>query len=475
MRGPSSSHTAGSYHLGAIALSLLGEKPRRAAFRFDPDGSHARCYHEQGSDLAFVAALLGWRITDPNFREALSLAPTLGLDAGFAIVALAGADHPNSVRIELVGVSGRTISLLGKPIGGGAVEVTELEGWPVSLGGETHTVLVETGTDSVGEASHLLAGDGCLLSPTAMVVQGQDALVWARRSSALPPSLLVPLAAVASVSRIWQAEPLMFVKKGSVPFSSGKAILEAAESQGASLGELGIAYEAALLGLSPEAIQAEMGRRLEVMLSSVREWLSPDLPRMQLLSPTAATVMERDASGSLAVGGLHTRAAARAMAAMNVNCRMGVVCAAPTAGSAGVIPAVMATLCEELGADREKAVRCLYAAGLVGMVVAERATFAAEVAGCQVEIGAAGAMAAAAVVDAAGGHAGLALNAAAVCSRIQWARSVTSSRALSRFPATQEMPSPLPRPLWSPTSFWAATVTLSPWMRPSTPSMPWGA
>lgn len=106
--------------------------------------------------------------------------------------------------------------------------------------------------------------------------------------------------------------------------------------------------------------------------------------------------------------------AARALAAMHVNSGMGVVCAAPTGGSAGVLPAVLVTLVEEKGLDADRAALALLAAGAVGVVVANRATFAAEVAGCQVEIGAAGAMAAAAVVDAAGGTAAQAADAAAI-------------------------------------------------------------
>jgi L-serine dehydratase len=135
---------------------------------------------------------------------------------------------------------------------------------------------------------------------------------------------------------------------------------------------------------------------------------------MQLLSPSAGRIYDAEAKGRLAVGGLHTRAAARALAVMHVNSGMGVVCAAPTGGSAGALPAVVVTLVEEKGLGREGAALALLAAGAVGVVVASRATFAAEVAGCQVEIGAAGAMAAAAVVEAAGGSADQAADAAAI-------------------------------------------------------------
>ncbi|HAK97414.1 MAG TPA: hypothetical protein DCM87_21110, partial [Planctomycetes bacterium] len=79
MRGPSSSHTAGSYRLAALARSLLDDAPAEAEFTFDPGGSYARCYESQASDLAFAAGSMGWSITDDRFPRALALAPAAGL------------------------------------------------------------------------------------------------------------------------------------------------------------------------------------------------------------------------------------------------------------------------------------------------------------------------------------------------------------------------------------------------------------
>ena len=106
--------------------------------------------------------------------------------------------------------------------------------------------------------------------------------------------------------------------------------------------------------------------------------------------------------------------AARALAVMHVNSAMGVVCAAPTGGSAGTIPGAVITLAEEKHLTREQIAMSLFAAGAVGLITAYRATFAAEVAGCQVEIGAAGAMAAAGIVEAMGGTAQQSCDAAAI-------------------------------------------------------------
>jgi L-serine dehydratase len=175
-----------------------------------------------------------------------------------------------------------------------------------------------------------------------------------------------------------------------------------------------LAYESALLELPEGEVLGEAARRFDVMQAAVRQGLEEEPPPMQLLRPSAHRVYRADAEGRVAIGGLHTRAAARAMAVMHVNGGMGVVCAAPTGGAAGVIPGVLVTLAEERGLSSEQTALALLAAASVGLVVAMRATFAAEVAGCQVEIGAAGAMAAAAVVEAAGGTAQQAADAAAI-------------------------------------------------------------
>ena len=191
-------------------------------------------------------------------------------------------------------------------------------------------------------------------------------------------------------------------------------MVQIAEQLGLSLGRLALAYEASLLGISQAEVMAEMLRRYDIMLQSVQRGLDPNFTGLQLLPTCAGAIFRAEAEGRLSVRSLHTRAAARAMAVMHVDGAMGVVCAAPTGGSAGVIPGTLVTLAEERSLTREQLGLALLAAGSVGMILAIRGTFAAEVAGCQVEIGASAAMAAAAVVDAVGGTARQACHAAAI-------------------------------------------------------------
>lgn len=418
MRGPSSSHTAAPFQIGTMARALLGGEPAAASFTFDPGGSFAQVYAEQGSDRGFAAGILGWSLTDERFPRALDLAAGEGLALTFQVAPLPEADHPNTVAINLRARDGRCLDLVANSIGGGAFVFTRVGGWPVHLTGDGYEVLVELAPTAEEAARALLAGP---VSRVERPGEKEKLLLHAHWMAPPAAGLRSRLAALPGVSAVWAASPVFFPLRGlenspdGMPlFSSGAGMLVYSEAQGCSLGEAALAYEATLLGLSPAEILAETLRRYGVMRAAVERGLGADLPPMQLLQPSAGSIMQAEREGRLAAGGLHTRAAARAMAVMHVNGGMGVVCAAPTAGSAGTLPGVVVTLAEELGLEDAEIARALLAASAVGLVVAARATFAAEVAGCQVEIGAAGAMAAAAVVEAAGGSPRQAADAAAI-------------------------------------------------------------
>jgi L-serine dehydratase len=413
MRGPSSSHTAAPYHIGRLARALFGEAPAAVTFTFDPGGSIAEVYREQGSDLGFAAGVLNWSLADERFSQALDLAAVEGIRVAFEVAPMAEADHPNSVAIHMVSAGGRELKMLAKSTGGGAFVFSRIAGWPVHITGNAHEILLEVDPEAEAGLREGLKQSG----GTAQVQRREHAgrvLLHAQRPVPLPGEALSQLQGSPGIRRLWTAPPAFFAQRGQPLFQSGSEMLALAESRGESLAQVALAYESALLGLPESEVMAEILRRFEVMQQAVQRGLSQDPGRMQLLQPTARAIYQAEAQGRLATGGLHTRAAARAMAVMHVSGGMGLVCAAPTAGSAGTIPAVVVTLVEDLDLSRQQAARALLAASAIGLIVGMRATFAAEVAGCQVEIGAAGAMAAAAVVEAAGGSARQAADAAAI-------------------------------------------------------------
>jgi len=411
MRGPSSSHTAGPYHIGRLVRSLLADDPKEAVFTFDPSGSFAEVYRQQGSDLGFVAGILGWEITDERFPRALEAAAVEGVHVRFEVGRLPGAEHPNVVQIVVTGRDNSRLEVVGQSVGGGSVILTNVQGWPMALTGDAYDVLVEMVAEVAPAVQPLVARWAGVLQELR---RGDVVFLHGRCLEPVSQTARHQVQSIPGVRGLWVAEPLRPVPHGRPLFGSAAEMNAWAEQSGCSLGQAVLAYEAALLRMPPESVMQEMVRRYRVMRAAVERGLKGEARGLRLLAPSAEMVFRAEADGRLAVGGLHARAAARALAVMHVNASGGVVCAAPTAGSAGVLPAIAVTLADELGVDERGVALALLAAGGIGLVVAWRATFAAEVAGCQVEIGAAGAMAAAAVAEAAGATAAQATHAAAI-------------------------------------------------------------
>ncbi len=411
MRGPSSSHTAGSWRIARLAAHLLGAPVRTARVAFDPDGSYGRVFRQQGVDLAMAAGFLGQSLTDDDFESGLDTARDRGMHLEFVLEPIPAADHPNTTHLTLTAADGRRLQLRGRSTGGGAFLIDRLDEWPVQLDGTAHEYLVDCALADEEQLSLPPADHPDLITPPTRLV-GRWRVLWHIRSRA-PLDCLDSRPTAAGI-RIHTAPPLVRIIRGRPRFADAAAMVRLATEQGLSLGQVALAGEAELLGLSEAEVMDEMIARYAVMRDAVQRGLAHEGIEMQLLPPSAGHIFTAADKGRLPTGGLHTRAAARAMAVMHVNGSRGVVCAAPTGGSAGVLPGVAVTLAEEWGLSDRQVALALLAAGAVGIVVATRATFAAEVCGCQVEIGAAGAMAAAAVVEAAGGSAGQAADAAAI-------------------------------------------------------------
>jgi len=414
MHGPSSSHTAAPFFIGTIARALLGEEPASVTFAFDPKGSFAQVYRRQGSDLGFAAGLMGLPITDETFPRALDLAAEKGIEIRFAVEPLPKADHPNTVEIRMTSRGGRKLSAAAQSIGGGAIQFTRVSQWPALLRGDAHEMLMEVTRTAEPEVLECLKKEVKWVGAPERQAQGGLVVLHVKLQSALDPETKSRLRALPGVSQLWTAPPVFFPLRGEPLFASAEEMLALAGSRSLSIGRIALAYESELLGLPEQEVMAEVVRRFEVMRTSVHHGLEGKLPPMQLLHPSAREIFRAEAESRLAVGGIHTRAGARALAVMHINSGGGVVCAAPTAGSAGVIPGVLVSLVEDKGLSLQKAALALWAASAIGIIIATRATFAAEVAGCQVEIAAAGAMAAAAVVEATGGSAAQAADAAAI-------------------------------------------------------------
>lgn len=172
-----------------------------------------------------------------------------------------------------------------------------------------------------------------------------------------------------------------------------------------SFGQLCLELQAEELDMSVEAMLDHMEGILEVMSTSIQNGLTGKPSRSELVGGGARKMqlhLEEQPEGQL-VGTVMARAITIALAVAESNACMGRIVAAPTAGSSGVLPAVLFSLGESKGWSRRQLAIGLVTAGAIGMVIASRSTLSGAEGGCQAECGAAGAMAAGAVVDLCGG------------------------------------------------------------------------
>jgi L-serine dehydratase len=197
--------------------------------------------------------------------------------------------------------------------------------------------------------------------------------------------------------------------------SLGAAVADA-EARGISLAELALTTESEDQGRPVSEIRDVLRRALYVMKGAVERGLTGDLKSASGLVGGDAAKLAHGPPGPLA-GTVFRDVLARALAVQEVNAAMGVIVAAPTAGGAGVLPAVLTGLAAERGIGDEQVVDALAAAGLIGAVVAERASLSGAEGGCQAETGAAAGMAAGAGTEMLGGSPSQAAHAVALAQQ----------------------------------------------------------
>jgi L-serine dehydratase len=184
-----------------------------------------------------------------------------------------------------------------------------------------------------------------------------------------------------------------------------KALADAirdAEKEKKSLAQVALETEARDQGRPVEDIRAALLRALVVMRSAIEKGLVGDLYSASGLVGGDAAKLRTSDKGPLAQTPFRD-ILMRALAVQEVNAAMGVIVAAPTAGGAGVLPAILTGLAKARSVPDEKVVDGLATAGLIGAVVAERASLSGAEGGCQAETGAAAGMAAGAATEMLGG------------------------------------------------------------------------
>ena len=203
MIGPSSSHTAGAARLGKIARTIVNKPIKDVTFLLH--GSFKETYKGHGTDRALVAGILGMMPDDERLRDALLIAEKEGLEVHFLPADL-GQVHPNTVKILMTDCDDINWEVLGSSIGGGLVEIYEINGNKVKITGEYPTIITchDDIPGTVSKVSTLFYDNDINIAHMTLVrsQKGKDATMTFEVDNNVSEELIAAIKAVEGVNRV---------------------------------------------------------------------------------------------------------------------------------------------------------------------------------------------------------------------------------------------------------------------------------
>jgi L-serine dehydratase len=403
MRGPSSSHCAAACRIGLLARDLMDGRLDDVVIQYDLKGSLAPTHESQGSDMGLCGGLLGWQPDDERMIDSARYLEQAGVRLRIEIVNLA-AGHPNTYKLILKNAAG-SHEMIALSTGGGMVVVRAIDGVPLAIAGDYFETLVFA--HSHGEAT------GKWLRSAADVDEvlvhngsGRLVIIEARSQRRLDDEVCRRLKAregVRAVRRLTPVLPSLSRKGLAVPFITCEEMLAYNRGKDLSLWELAARYESARGSVSTAAVFDCMRHLVRLMRKSVAQGLRGTAYQNRILGCQSGAYQTRLEGGQLLDAGLLNRMILYTTALMEVKSAMGVIVAAPTAGACAGLPGACLGAADDMGRSEDDMTQAMLAAGLIGVFICARSTFAAEVCGCQAECGSGSGMAAAALATLAHG------------------------------------------------------------------------
>jgi len=411
MRGPSSSHCAASLRIARLCRDLMGGQIDSILIEFDPNGSLATTHKDQGSDMGLFGGFLGWDADDERLPESERYLADAGISVAIEIIDI-GATHPNTYKITLAN-STETRRLTAISTGGGMIEVTEIDGVSVSMAGDYFETLVYTNSP---EAVQEFVIDRI---PYEYVEAhaGEIGFVEIKSREFPADEFFDELLARPDVSFIRKLEPVLPVlarRELNVPFETCEEMLAFNDGKELTLWELAAEYESARGGISRAEVFEKMRSIVRIMDNAIKLGLKGTEYSDRILGSQSLQLRQQLDSRALIGGDANNTIIMYVSAMMEVKSSMGVIVAAPTAGSCGALPGAVFGVAHSLERSEDEIVKAMLGAGIIGVFIASRATFAAEVGGCMAETGSGGGMAAAAIVEMAGGTLSQSIGAASL-------------------------------------------------------------
>jgi L-serine dehydratase len=244
MRGPSSSHSAASLRIGRLCRDLCGGNVMEIDCEYDPNGSLVTTHLTQGTDLGLTGGLLGWEAND----ERLLAYRQHAIDAGlrFDVHAISyGAEHPNTYRLRVANGDERHV-LTAISVGGGMIEVLDIDGMAVSLEGDQHVLIAY---DAANQPIGIRA------STQPFRAGAED-------------NLKTDTGAV-TIRHLHPVVPVCGDEQTIVPFRTADEMHAYDGDRKSSLPELALEYESARSGMSREEVRGQVAHVLKIMQGSL--------------------------------------------------------------------------------------------------------------------------------------------------------------------------------------------------------------
>lgn len=420
MRGPSSSHVAAAARIGKLIRQMVNGCMKDVLVEFDPNGALATTYHGHGSDIGFVGGLLGYEPSDPELPRSLEEAASQGINVRFAITSY-GATHTNMYKVTMTDDQGQQLGVTAISIGGGMIEIQLIQGLTVNIAGdfyETIFIFDKTTELDLGNYINLIKEKVDAAEAVDFSCDHQQGLIDIKSSAPLPAACTAGLAremtGLASTMELSPVLPIKSRMNCQIPFTNAKEMLAIAKEQHLQMWEMALKYESMRGDISEQDVFDKMKFIVSLLKQSLQEGLKGTTYENRILGPQAHLMTEAAQAGKLVPGDVTNVVITYITALMEVKSSMGVIVAAPTAGSCGGLPGTLFGTAKVMDLAEDDIVKGMLAAGLIGVFIAENSGFAAEVGGCQVECGAGSGMAAAGVTQLAGGTAEQCIDAASM-------------------------------------------------------------
>ena len=413
MRGPSSSHCAASVRIGRIARDLMDGNLQNVLIEFDPNGSLATTHASQGSDMGLFGGFMGWDAADDRLVNSHIAIKEVGINIEIKIISY-GAKHPNTYKFTLKNTK-ETHEMIAISTGGGMVEVLSIDGFNISMMGgyfETLIFINENADNLLAYLKQNIFHDDILFHE-----RSTGFCIQIRAHSFLNASQISKIKDEYTIDCIKQISPVLPIlnnKESNIPFITCDKMLEYNANKNLSLWELALHYESARGNISHDEVKEKMLDIIQIMQKSINEGVKGTEYEDRIYACQSVNFKKMMENKSLVDGDILNTIILYVTAMMEIKSSMGVIVAAPTAGSCGALPGAVLAVSTALNLSEEETVKAMLTAGLIGVFITAHATFAAEVGGCQAECGSGAGMAAAAIVQMAGGTIDQSLTASSI-------------------------------------------------------------